>query len=1294
MGRTCCMEILKTKKRLTVFCIMLACVFALSFALAYAVSAPRQASATIETSHVDHEATAFSSLGGTNSLDGGDYYLDGDFNLSGLTIFGEVYLCLNGHTLTIASDSVLNIDSSASLTILDCQGGGKIVFATGEMSMEYGVECYGRLTLNGGTLESARNKLIQQYSSSIINVNGGTINYIKDMDVIDYYTYNAICNNNGGTLNISGGKIKGAVFSNVAINLDGYTDTANPIDYCTSLAEYIDNNVIANNVADAGVINIKNPNCIVETDGSNNAIACWANTWTIILTNCTSGGQLTQIRKFGEAFETVTITADIDATLPDSVEIEGSGPEVTYTNNGDGTATISGVASSSKGSATIKVRATKPHIHDVVNFSQQLNNDNINYVSGGNYYLTEDVTVGHASFENVHLCLNGHTITVTESINTYGEVYIYDCDGAGAIRSTATMDGMPLICVHESLYIYGGNFASDNNMGILVAGVEESVDEETHMITYSSFASLYVGGGKFTQFPDNRASIHTVSTMNNVAIAGSPDIKRINTNSSINMSYYTGNPLSIYFYGILPGSVVATDTTPEYVRVLNEGYIGVQNGDNVCAAVPYNVNIVLNNASVVSGGDLSQATIGAINDVVIKADDGYALPASVAESAGITYALSEDGKTATISGTPTANVEFTVNAIMTEYEITLNSNSGGVVANQVVESIGHQLKPAGLPVPTWDGYHRFLGWYTATEGGEVATEQTLSSNIELFAHWAIEYKVTFDAKGGSVDPAYTYTVEGKITILPSAEYDENHVFSAWYTAEKDGEKVTLDRVFTADTTIYARYIVVRSIDHIDKSTEGLVDTYTIYFTDGTTYVFTVTNGADGVDGIDGVDGKTPYIGSNGNWWIGETDTGVSASGSGSGTPGADGKTPQLKINAETNIWEVSYDNGATWTSLGIKATGNDGSDGADGNGIAKIELTKTEGNVDTYTITFTDSTTFVFTVTNGTDGADGADGKKLEMQINAETNTWEYRYEGDAEWISTGVKATGEKGADGADGKTPQLKIGVDNYWYVSYDEGATWTSLGVKATGSNGSDGADGITPQLRINTDTKYWEVSYDNGSTWTSLGVKATGEGSGSGADGVTPQLRINSTNNMWEVSYDNGSTWTSLGVKATGDKGDDGTDGNDGIGIASVEKIKTEGNVDTYRITFTDDSYFDFTVTNGTNGRDGTNGITPKIRINSSTKEWEVSYDDGSTWTSMGVKAIPEQDENGNWVYETSDMGASSGSMDSKQYTTVVVVSCVASLLTIAVAVCVMLIVAKDKRRTQKILKAIMQEKEEK
>lgn len=33
---------------------------------------------------------------------------------------------------------------------------------------------------------------------------------------------------------------------------------------------------------------------------------------------------------------------------------------------------------------------------------------------------------------------------------------------------------------------------------------------------------------------------------------------------------------------------------------------------------------------------------------------------------------------------------------------------------------------------------------------------------------------------------------------------------------------------------------------------------------------------DGTNGKDGVDGQTPYIGKNGNWWIGNEDTGVKA----------------------------------------------------------------------------------------------------------------------------------------------------------------------------------------------------------------------------------------------------------------------------------------------------------------------------------------------------------------------------------------------------------------------------------
>ena len=49
-----------------------------------------------------------------------------------------------------------------------------------------------------------------------------------------------------------------------------------------------------------------------------------------------------------------------------------------------------------------------------------------------------------------------------------------------------------------------------------------------------------------------------------------------------------------------------------------------------------------------------------------------------------------------------------------------------------------------------------------------------------------------------------------------------------------------------------------------------------------------------------------------------------------------------------------------------------GQPGTPGRGIEKIELTDTEGLVDTYTITYTDGTTTTYTVTNGADGQDGA----------------------------------------------------------------------------------------------------------------------------------------------------------------------------------------------------------------------------------------------------------------------------------------------------------------------------------
>jgi hypothetical protein len=54
------------------------------------------------------------------------------------------------------------------------------------------------------------------------------------------------------------------------------------------------------------------------------------------------------------------------------------------------------------------------------------------------------------------------------------------------------------------------------------------------------------------------------------------------------------------------------------------------------------------------------------------------------------------------------------------------------------------------------------------------------------------------------------------------------------------------------------------------------------------------DGVNGTNGVDGVDGITPHIGDNGNWWIGEIDTGIKAQGQ-------DGANGLNQINQDTTI---------------------------------------------------------------------------------------------------------------------------------------------------------------------------------------------------------------------------------------------------------------------------------------------------------------------------------------------------------------------------------------------------------
>ena len=110
------------------------------------------------------------------------------------------------------------------------------------------------------------------------------------------------------------------------------------------------------------------------------------------------------------------------------------------------------------------------------------------------------------------------------------------------------------------------------------------------------------------------------------------------------------------------------------------------------------------------------------------------------------------------------------------------------------------------------------------------------------------------------------------------------------------------------------------------------------------------DGTAGQSGADGKDGNTPFIGENGNWWIGDTDTGTKAAGEkgdkgdtgdkgetgASGKDGADGiagKDGQDGAAGKDGNTPFIGENGSWWigdTDTGIKAAGEKGEKGEKG----------------------------------------------------------------------------------------------------------------------------------------------------------------------------------------------------------------------------------------------------------------------------------------------------------------------------------------------------------------------------
>lgn len=145
------------------------------------------------------------------------------------------------------------------------------------------------------------------------------------------------------------------------------------------------------------------------------------------------------------------------------------------------------------------------------------------------------------------------------------------------------------------------------------------------------------------------------------------------------------------------------------------------------------------------------------------------------------------------------------------------------------------------------------------------------------------------------------------------------------------------------------------------------------------------------------------------------------------------------------VWDSATEQ---YVSTGIKAQGEDGTDGTDGVGIQSIEKTGTSGNVDTYTITFTDGSTYSYTVTN-------ADMSRVEALEDDVTDIMEELTQLEVTGTASGAIASFDDGADGKAVKS--LTIAINPVQSGSGDPSPTnvrpisgWTGAEVVRAGAN----------------------------------------------------------------------------------------------------------------------------------------------------------------------------------------------------------------------------------------------------
>ena len=156
-------------------------------------------------------------------------------------------------------------------------------------------------------------------------------------------------------------------------------------------------------------------------------------------------------------------------------------------------------------------------------------------------------------------------------------------------------------------------------------------------------------------------------------------------------------------------------------------------------------------------------------------------------------------------------------------------------------------------------------------------------------------------------------------------------------------------------------------------TAGLVDTYTVLFSDGTQTNFTVTNGAKGEKGDTVSVTGCKVVSTSGNvttYRISFENGDYANFNVTNGSNGENGQSVSVQScvlkesSAYGNTYTITFSNGDT---ADVTAPRGEKGEKGDAVSVVSCERTATVGNVDTYTVTFSDGSTASFNVNNATE---------------------------------------------------------------------------------------------------------------------------------------------------------------------------------------------------------------------------------------------------------------------------------------------------------------------------------------